>query len=152
MITIFWQVIVVALMSASPRYWRRSKGHQPTRWGISRQTISRNAHKLLEEIGEDVRLEAADGSKPFIWRIANIGKVVQKCVDANDGFGKLLARRVATRGAHWHLLLYGDEVVPGSFLRPETNRKFMGYYISFAEFGVDLLCQDEAWFHFAAVS
>jgi hypothetical protein len=49
------------------------------------------------------------------------------------------------------MLLYGDEVVPGSFLRPETNRKFMGYYISFAEFGAAMLCQDEAWFPFAVL-
>jgi len=46
----------------------------------------------------------------------------------------------------WRLIFYADEIVPGNQMKKDNQRKAWAIYISIAEFGMDVLCNEEAWF------
>ena len=48
--------------------------------------------------------------------------------------------------APWNLVLYSDEVTPGSALSPNNERKFQGVYYTFLELGAHALSREESWF------
>lgn len=46
----------------------------------------------------------------------------------------------------WRLIFYADEIVPGNQMKRDNKRKAWGIYVSIAEFGMEILCNEQAWF------
>jgi hypothetical protein len=65
------------------------------------------------------------------------------------GFHDLMIRamlvRPPTPDEPWHLILYSDEVTPGNQLSHANLRKVWVVYFSWVEFGMEILCREEAW-------
>lgn len=87
---------------------------------------------------------------PFLWKIASPQRLVQYCVRSTFGISEAwraqLQRNPSTQRQPWRMIIFTDEVVPGSVLAPDPQRKVYAWYFSFMEFGAPMLRKTASWF------
>ena len=75
--------------------------------------------------------------------------MLHHCLETIEPFWAFFKARLVlhpcTAATPWHLVLYTDEVVPGSVLAPLTLRKSQAIYWTFSEFGAEALCREDVW-------
>lgn len=82
----------------------------------------------------------------FDWYISSPSATLQYFATTSVKIRMLLQRAIPRPDATINIILYADEVTPGSLLRPDNQRKFMAWYWSVVEFGRDGLCDSDCWF------
>ena len=55
------------------------------------------------------------------------------------------SKRACTQADPYHLVIYGDEFAVGDLLRQDNRRKSLGLYVTFREFGPDVIKLSDAW-------
>ena len=66
-------------------------------------------------------------------------------------FANLLSSIAGDASLSLSAIFYLDEVTPGDPLRPIATRKFWAFYISFAEYGKEILFREEVWLTIAVL-
>ena len=97
----------------------------------------------------NIKIECTDGSEDVLV-VTNPFALLHVCVQRCEGFRTMLKARLQTNPSSidnpWRLILYSDEVVPGNQLSFHNMRKLWAVYWSLMEFGMELLCMEDAWF------
>ena len=97
---------------------------------------------MNDGVSRTLQLPTTSGEM-FAWNVADVGRLLQMFTEESSGYAGLLRERLrmrpCTQQSPWRLVFYCDEVTPGNVLRPETNRKFAAFYMSFAELGPGFL-------------
>jgi hypothetical protein len=87
----------------------------------------------------------------FSWFHAHIEKLMQNFAEQPVFARALMQGRRSTPGEPWHVAIYTDEIVPGNPLAQQNHRKAWAWYVSFLEFGAELLCHAEYWMPVAVI-
>ena len=115
---------------------------------IGRKAISHATKHLFNQCRTTIKLRRATGPA-YKWQCSNVGKTFNLLGVECAPFGKMLrrlhARSPSSYEKPWSLILYYDETVPGSPLRLDQVRKFMGVYASIKEFGPSALKHERNW-------
>lgn len=126
---------------------------------ISRRTLKRARQ---EEIGGStpfgdlithISLDLIDGSVkqfPVVHPLALFWMVLQKCDAFRGWFLELLQSKPSNLNNMWRVALYNDEVLPGNPLKVSNERKIMGFYWSWMEYG-NFIHQECMWYHLCAI-
>lgn len=120
----------------------------------SRFALRRSIEALWSEVGYREVLELASGD-PFEWDCLSLPRVLQYLCRVSDNFRGAVRDtwecHPCTADSPWHLIVYGDECVPGNVLRLDNRRKFFSVYVSVREFGPTLLKHEHMWLPLAAI-
>ena len=115
---------------------------------VGRKAISHATKHLFNQCRTTIKLRRATGPA-YNWQCSNVGKAFDLLGVECAPFGKMLrrlhARSPSSYEKPWSLILYYDETVPGSPLRLDQVRKFMGVYASIKEFGPSALKHERNW-------
>ena len=111
--------------------------------GFSQPSISRALLATFRASSSLIELpRTEEEKKPFEWRVMLPQKTLQVYLDECPSFKRLFvetwAKRPATYLEPWHIVVFMDELTPGSLLAPEHSRKTAAFYWSF--FGVRPQC------------
>ena len=108
-----------------------------------------NEHTPFGKVTQELELPLQQGGQTrisiaspaaFLW-VALVGSVSLAAL-----FESRLDVHPSSPEKPWNLVLYSDEVTPGSALSPNNERKFQGLYYTFLELGAHALSRAEAWF------
>ena len=126
---------------------------------ISRRTLKRARQ---EELGGNtpfgdlithISLDLTDGSVkqfPVVHPLALFWMVLQKCDAFRGWFLEHLQSKPSNLNNMWRVALYNDEVLPGNPLKVSNERKIMGFYWSWMEYG-KFIHQECMWYHLCAI-
>jgi hypothetical protein len=81
----------------------------------------------------------------FLVKTLFFKRSMHKCTQECPAYNALLGSVALTASPELSIIFYLDEVTPGDPLKPDLKRKFYAYYISFAEFGPEVLFKEEVW-------
>ena len=120
----------------------------------SRRTIARAVESTLNvqtTYGswlQALKLPYSAGGE-FLWHCCNPFALLNVLASTTPAFKELLAtsleRHPLTSSRPWRVIVYTDEASPGNLLAIDHKRKCHVLYWSFAEFGREALCREEAW-------
>lgn len=120
----------------------------------SRFALRRSIEALWSEVGYREVLELDSGG-PFEWDCLSLPRVLQFLCRVSESFRGAVRDTwgclPCTADSPWHLIVYGDECVPGNVLRLDNRRKFFSVYVSVREFGPTLLKHEHMWLPLAAI-
>ena len=99
-------------------------------------------------IHQHVELEFISGGRTRV-EMQSPQAMLYELTQSSQSFSAMLERAYDKHGSTvqrpWGLILYNDEITPGNQLRQQNPRKFEGFYWTLAEFGMENLCDEEAW-------
>ena len=98
---------------------------------------------------QEIDVSLSDGSRrklPFAFPAALLYVALMSSVALNALFATRMDDIPPSPEHPWNLILYSDEVTPGSVLSPNNARKFQALYFSFLELGPYALSREESWF------
>ena len=81
----------------------------------------------------------------FKWKLCAIDKLLKYFVSISSWYRDIMACTVRAHGPILTPIVYYDEVTPGNAFAPDNKRKAWCIYVSFLEFGPELLQQEFAW-------
>jgi len=126
---------------------------EPLEAPVSRAGLQRSLEALWKDVGQPERLNTS--GEPFDWQCVSFPKLLKFFVEESAPFQTLLRQTweasPSTEASPWHLVVYGDEVVPGNVLRLDNRRKVFCIYVSIREFAGAHLKKETLWFPIAAV-
>ena len=113
--------------------------------GFSRNDIRRTQIELGRKVLRPLQLQLNNGGGALDIVCANPLLLMQWFAEECPAYKMLLERSAVGDAPLLSVLLYLDEVTPGDPLQPVLNKKFYMYYMSFAEFGPEVLFREEVW-------
>ena len=121
---------------------------------LHRHAVKRAIDSLWAKVGYQEDIVCHDGQH-FIWHCTSLPKLMQHLVKSSAGFRNVVRQsweaHPCTREEPWHLVVYGDEVVPGNVLRLDNKRKFFAVYVTVREFGPAFLKHEHVWLPIAII-
>jgi hypothetical protein len=121
---------------------------------LDRQALRRSIEKVWDQVGYREDVACYDGSS-FSWDCTSLPKLLQLLVKSSANFRNVVRQtweaHPCTREEPWHLIVYGDEVVPGNVLRLDNKRKFFAVYVTVKEFGPAYLKHEHLWLPVAII-
>lgn len=121
---------------------------------LSRFSIGRAVEALWSAAGCTQKVKLTTGGT-FDWDCLSLPKVLQhlskNCAAFRAALRETWEAHPCTADTPWHLVAYGDEVVPGNVLRLDNRRKFFGLYITIREFGGALIKHETLWIALAMI-
>ena len=92
----------------------------------SRRTVDAAVLEFAESVHMYLELPLADGGT-FNWFIARPQLCFAALLEHCEGFANVMRMKLAEHpnsyASPWHILIYADEAVPGSVLKPDNQRK-----------------------------
>lgn len=117
---------------------------------LSEYQIGAAINKEFSRVSHCIKVPLDDGT--FDWEVCRLDTLLAYFCEECEPFRKsLIAALVIAAGSPLDAIVYLDEVTPGNILRPDNQRKFWAIYISFRNFGADLLCREELWLPIAMI-
>ena len=121
---------------------------------VSSASLSRMYTALWQEVGHTIAL-TKEGGGQFDWDIVSFPKLLKHMVAESCAFCSLLRqlyqRSPCTASSPYHLVVYGDEAVPGNVLRLDNKRKMSCLYFAIQELGPDYLKHECLWMPIAVL-
>jgi hypothetical protein len=115
---------------------------------LDRNALKRSIDSLWAQVGYQEDVVCHDGLS-FNWDCTSVPKLLQLLVKSSANFRNAVLQtweaHPCTRENPWHLVVYGDEVVPGNVLRLDNKRKFFAVYVTVKEFGPAYLKHEHMW-------
>ena len=116
---------------------------------VGRKSVHEASDHLFIQVADVVSLPMKVGDQLHDWDCCRVGPLFDLLSSSCPEFGKLLCsldRHLPSSPTRpWAIIVYYDETVPGDPLRLDHLRKFMGVYISLANFGPTLLKHERCW-------
>lgn len=98
----------------------------------------------------NIQLPAAGSATTMAFRVLHLAAMLYVCFQQCDAYRNLMLQTLRSKPMGyedpWTLILYSDEVTPGNQLSPDNTRKMWCFYVSFLEYGPEVLSQEDAWF------
>lgn len=99
------------------------------------------------DVAMTVELPKNDGTT-FSWQLARPQALLRKMVSASSSLKRIMSKADGS-AQPWRLVFNLDEVTPGNIAAPTNYRKFVAFYFTFAEFGAQLIRNQDFWFQTA---
>jgi hypothetical protein len=119
---------------------------------VTINTLTRSLVPLYEELCVTEILHLKSGA-PFAWTCVSFSAMLRHVARESKGFRDILRSlwqaRPSTEDRPYHVVLYGDEVVPGNVLRLDNKRKAFCIYATIRELGPNLIKDESCWFPLA---
>ena len=116
---------------------------------ITRRQLRDSLDTLWKDIVQQEMLPLKSGAA-FVWDCVSFAKLLQHAVRVSPNFRDVLRSmweaRPCTSDTPYHLVCYGDEVVPGNVLRLDNKRKVFCFYVCIREIGDALIKDEHMWF------
>ena len=95
---------------------------------LDRFAVQRSIESLWAQVGYRKEV-ACRGGQSFSWDCTSLPKLLQLLVKSSADFRSVVRQALeahpCTQDEPRHLIVYGDEVVPGNVLRLDNKRKFL---------------------------
>ena len=128
-------------------------GQDPGPASTSQRAVQDALGERFARVGLTIELPLAGGGT-WPWKLASPAELLRQCVESCPGYREMVTRALAKHPNNfqnpWRVVLYVDEITPGSVLRPDNKRKISAFYMSFLEFGQQLRFED-AWLTVALI-
>ena len=108
-----------------------------------RKNLQAGPQRQFDECSVTLRLPLLAGGD-MLWRILDLGKLLQLFVAKSAAYGELLQNSMAKHGPIHRLIIVHDEISAGNVLRSDNRRKFSPLYVAFEEYGLALQ-SEYAW-------
>ena len=116
---------------------------------VGRKSVHEAAEHLFLQVADVVQMPMKVGNNLVDWDCCRVGPLFDVISTSCPEFGKLLVsldrQSPSSPTRPWSIIMYYDETIPGDPLRLDHLRKFMGVYISLANFGPTLLKHERCW-------
>ena len=121
---------------------------------INRHKLNDSLNALWKEVLQQETLPLKAGTA-FVWDCISFAKLLQHAVRVSPNFRDVLRgmweANPSTSDTPYHLVCYGDEVVPGNVLRLDNKRKVFCFYVCIREIGDALIKDEHMWFPVAVL-
>ena len=119
---------------------------------VSRSKLGAAWKDVEKSVGRQVRVDLGNSTK---WTIVSFKLALVHLVATAPAFQQLLREtwihRPCSRRDPWSVIVYGDEIVPGSVLRPENHRKLFCWYAAIKELGPQKTKHEICWIPLAVL-
>ena len=127
----------------------RDEIDQEDAMNITEKQLERAIDNLWDKFGIVEHLDVEGGGDPFEWTCLSLPKLLQHIVAESPAWARELRlawqSKSCSKTSPYHLLVYGDEIVPGNVLRLDNKRKFFAVYVSIQEMRPSALKHEGMW-------
>ena len=116
---------------------------------ITAKQLERAFDALWKTVGIVEQLDFSNGGDPFEWSCISLPRLLQHIVAESPAWARELRlawqRKCCTSASPFHLLVYGDEIVPNNILRLDNRRKFFAAYVTVQEVRPSAIKHENLW-------